>query len=148
MLDRDRYSYCLDQAAEASTSGRLEDALAWLDEAMRADPSGSEAHNTRGELLWDNGRAEEALHEFVCAIEMSPEQFQPRLNQIDLLIEAFEEIEEALDLADELLTHRLDRGVEAEVYYLKSKALFYLDDLDGALFLLRRAIQTDGETSV
>jgi predicted Zn-dependent protease with MMP-like domain len=35
--------------------------------------------------------------------------------------------------------------LQAEVYYLKSKALFYQDDLEGALFLVRRAAKAGGE---
>ena len=45
MLDRDRYWDCLDQAMEASSNGQTDEALAWLDEALRANPSGAEAHN-------------------------------------------------------------------------------------------------------
>jgi predicted Zn-dependent protease with MMP-like domain len=52
--------------------------------------------------------------------------------------------------ADELLAGqpelpRPDRMLQAEVYYLKSKALFYQDDLEGALFLVRRAAKAGGE---
>jgi len=42
----------------------------------------------------------------------------------------------------------LDRSTEAEVYYLKAKAVFYLDDLEGALFLTRRALKTGGEVPI
>jgi len=35
--------------------------------------------------------------------------------------------------------------LQAEVYYLKSKALFYQDDLEGSLFLVRRAAKAGGE---
>ena len=42
----------------------------------------------------------------------------------------------------------LDRATEAEVYYLKAKAVFYLDDLEGALFLVRRALKTGGEVAI
>ena len=62
--NKDRYWDCLDQAMEASYGGRVEEALAWLDEALRANPAGAEAHNGRGEILWDEGRVEEALYEF------------------------------------------------------------------------------------
>ena len=113
MLDRDRYWDCLDQAMEASSNGQPDEALAWLDEALRANPDGTEAHNSRGEILWDSGRHEEAL-----------------------------------ELADDLLQTSLEKPVEAEVYYLKAKALFYLDDLEGALFLLRRAIKLQGEVAI
>jgi predicted Zn-dependent protease with MMP-like domain/Tfp pilus assembly protein PilF len=148
MLDRDRYWDCLDQAMEASSNGQADEALAWLDEALRANPSGAEAHNSRGEILWDASRAEEALDEFERAIEADGEYQPAHLNRIEILIEEFQEHEEALDLADELLQGSLERPVEAEVYYLKAKALFYLDDLEGALFLLRRAIKIQGEVGI
>ncbi len=53
MKEKDRYWDCLDQAMEASHGGRNEESLAWLDEAQRAQPEGAEAHNGRGEILWD-----------------------------------------------------------------------------------------------
>ena len=34
--DKDRYWDCLDQAMEASHGGRTEEALAWLEEALKA----------------------------------------------------------------------------------------------------------------
>ena len=148
MLDPDRYWDCLDQAMEASSSGRVEEALAWLDEALLANPRGAEAHNGRGEILWDHSRCDEALREFSQALEADPELHAANLNGIEIRIEEFQEYEEALDLADDLLTSALEPGIEAEVYYLKAKAYFYLDDLDGALFLLRRAIQTHRDVPV
>jgi predicted Zn-dependent protease with MMP-like domain len=148
MLDRDRYWDCLDQAMQASSGGRVEEALAWLEEALRANPGGAEAHNGRGEILWDNGRFDEALREFSRAVEADPALHAAHLNRVEILIEEFQEYEEALELADALLATSLDRGIEAEIYYLKAKAFFYLDDLDGALFLLRRAIRTHGEVGV
>jgi predicted Zn-dependent protease with MMP-like domain/predicted negative regulator of RcsB-dependent stress response len=148
MLDRDRYGYCLDQADQARSGGRVDEALAWLEEALRAKPDGAEAHNRRGDIFWDNGRVEDALREFRRALEMDPGFLDARLNEIEILIEEFQEWEQSLDQADELLADSLDRETEAEIYYLKAKALFYLDDLEGALFLLRRAIQTNGEVPV
>jgi predicted Zn-dependent protease with MMP-like domain/predicted negative regulator of RcsB-dependent stress response len=145
MLDRDRYWDCLDQAQQASSGGRLEEALAWFDEALRANPDGAEAHNGRGEIFWDNGRVDEALREFERAIEMDAELQPGHLNRVELLIEEFQDQEEALASCDALLEAALDEPTEAEVYYLKAKALFYLDDLDGALFLLKRAIRTHPE---
>ena len=46
---------------EASHGGRTEEALAWLDEALLARPEGAEAHNGRGEILWDDAKIDEAL---------------------------------------------------------------------------------------
>jgi predicted Zn-dependent protease with MMP-like domain/Flp pilus assembly protein TadD len=148
--DKDRYWDCLDQAMEASHGGRIEEALAWLDEALRVQPDGAEAHNGRGEILWDDGRLDEALIEFDRAIQADPKFTASHLNRIEMLIEEFGEFATAVRLADDLLAGtpalpRPDRVLQAEVYYLKSKALFYQDDLEGALFLVRRAAKAGGE---
>ncbi len=148
--DKDRYWDCLDQAMEASHGGRMEEALAWLDEALRVHPDGAEAHNGRGEILWDDGRVDEGLIEFDRAVLADGKFTAAHLNRIELLIEEFGEFVTAVRLADELLSGtpalpRPDRVLQAEVYYLKSKALFYQDDLEGSLFLVRRAAKAGGE---
>jgi len=153
MNDKDRYWDCLDLAMEASHGGRTDEALAWLDEALKARPGGAEAHNGRGEILWDEGRAEEALYQFELAMQADANFLTAHLNRAELLIEEMGEFERAIQQCDRLLsgaedTPRLDRPTEAEVYYLKSKALFYLEDLEGALFLVRRAIKTAGDVAV
>ena len=151
--DKDRYWDCLDQAMEASHGGRTEEALAWLDEALKAHPDGAEAHNGRGELMWDEGRVDESLHEFERAAAADPKFAAAHLNRAELLIEELGEFSHALELCDELLSGRVelprpDRAFQAEVYYLKSKALFYLDDLEGAVFLVRRAIKAGADQPV
>ena len=138
---------------EASHGGRTDEALAWLDEALRAHPEGAEAHNGRGEILWDEARVEEALHEFERSIQADTKFITAHLNRAELLVEDLGEFEHAVQLCDQLLggdpdLPRLDRGTEAEVHYLKAKAVFYLDDLDGALFLVRRALKTSGEVAI
>jgi predicted Zn-dependent protease with MMP-like domain/predicted negative regulator of RcsB-dependent stress response len=153
MKNNDRYWDCLDLAMEASHGGRTDEALAWLDEALRAHPDGAEAHNSRGEILWDEGKSEEALHEFVRALQADPKFTTAHLNRAELLVEDLGEFEQALSLCDGLLSGdpdlpRLDRGTEGEVYYLKAKAAFYLDDLEGALFLVRRALKTAGDVAI
>jgi predicted Zn-dependent protease with MMP-like domain len=147
--DKDRYWDCLDQAMDASHRGRMEEALAWLDEALRAYPDGAEAHNGRGEILWDEGRIDEAVHEFERATQADSKFIAAHLNRIELMIEELGAYESALRLCDELLSGREDlprpeTSVQAEVYYLKAKALFYVDDLEGAIFLLRRANKAAG----
>jgi predicted Zn-dependent protease with MMP-like domain/Flp pilus assembly protein TadD len=153
MKNNDRYWDCLDQAMEASHGGRTDEALAWLDEALRAHPDGAEAHNGRGEILWDEGKIDEALYEFERSLQADPKFIAAHLNRAELLIEDLAEHEQAVHLCDELLSGhadlpRLDRGSEGEVYYLKAKAVFYLDDLEGALFLTRRALKTTGEMAI
>jgi predicted Zn-dependent protease with MMP-like domain len=151
--DKDRYWDCLDQAMEASHSGRVEEALAWLDEALRLHPSGAEAHNGRGEILWDEGLVDEALFELQSAITADPKFTAAHLNRVELLIEEFGEFELAFEHCDELLSGkpelpRPDRALQSEVYYLKAKALFYLDDLEGAVFLVRRALKASGDQPI
>jgi predicted Zn-dependent protease with MMP-like domain len=153
MKNNDRYWDCLDQAMEASHGGRTEEALAWLDEALRAHPDGAEAHNGRGEILWDEGRVDEALHEFERALLADPKFVTAHLNRAELLVEDLSEFDQSVALCDELLAGkpelpRLDRATEGEVHYLKAKAVFYLDDLEGALFLVRRGLKTAGEVAI
>ena len=85
--DKDRYWDCLDQAMEASHGGRTEEALAWLDEALRAHPDGAEAHNGRGEILWDEGKVDESLHEFERSLQADPKFITAHLNRAELLVE-------------------------------------------------------------
>jgi predicted Zn-dependent protease with MMP-like domain len=153
MKNIDRYWDCLDQAMEASHGGRTDEALAWLDEALAAHPDGAEAHNGRGEILWDEGRVDEALHEFARSLNADPKFTTAHLNRIELLVEDLGEFEQAIIYIDELLAGnselpRLDRGIEAEIHYLKAKAVFYLDDLEGALFLVRRGLKTSGDVAI
>lgn len=148
MLDRDRYNDCIEQALQARDGGRFDEALAWLEEALRAYPEGAEAHTRRGEIFWDEGRFEEALGEFHRALELDPGFVDAHMDRIEIMIEEFQESDRALELADGLLSRTLAREEEGELYYLKAKGLFYLDDLEGALFLLRRALQTNGEVPV
>ena len=157
MVDPERYWDCMDQAFECSSSGRFEEALRWLDEALRANPVGAEAYNGRGEILWDHldrfphqrrKHRDQALGDFTRAGEVDPDYFPAQLNHIEILVEEFQQFEKALQLADGMLRRSLDSGTEAEVYYLKAKALFYLDDLEGALFLLRRAIKAHAEVGI
>jgi len=150
MKDKDRYWDCLDQAIEASNGGRTDEALAWLDEALKVEPNGAEAHNSRGEILWDEGKFEDALYEFELATKADPKFLTAHLNRAELLIEDLGEYEQAIEQCDELLAGRSelakpDKATESEIYYLKSKSLFYMDDLEGALFLVRRALRTGGE---
>jgi predicted Zn-dependent protease with MMP-like domain len=138
---------------EASHRGRTEEALAWLDEALVARPDGAEAHNGRGEILWDEVRIDEALHEFERSIQADPKFATAHLNRIELLVEDLTEFEQAITLADEFLGGnpefpKLDRATQAEVHYLKAKAVFYLDDLEGSLFLVRRSLKTCGEIAI
>jgi tetratricopeptide (TPR) repeat protein len=103
MKNNDRYWDCLDQAMEASHGGRTDEALAWLDEALRAHPDGAEAHNGRGEILWDDGRVEEALYEFETSLKADPKFITAHLNRAELLVEDMGEYEQAVALCDELL---------------------------------------------
>ena len=96
MANNDRYWDCLDHAMEASHGGRTDGALAWLDEALRAHPDGAEAHNGRGEILWDEGRIEECLYEFEQAIGADPKFGTAHLNRIELLAEELGEFDSDL----------------------------------------------------
>lgn len=153
MKNRNRYWDCLDQAIDASYGGRADEALQWFDEALKADPSGAEAHNGRGEILWDAGRLEEALYAFEQAISVDAKFITAHLNRAELLIEDQGDYRRAMTLCDELLAGhrdlpRIERPVELELYYLKAKAYYYQGDLSGSLFLIRKALKVGGEVAL
>src|SRR3990172_12882552 len=104
MNDNDRYWDCLDQAMEGSHGGRTEEALQWLDEALKAHPHGAEAHNSRGEILWDEGKIEDSLREFDDSTRADPKFLAAHLNRIELFIEELARYEEALQEGDRLLS--------------------------------------------
>ncbi len=148
MLDSDRYWHCLDEAHEATSAGQADVALEWLEKALEHNPGGAEALNGRGEILWAQQRCEEALDDFARSADADPRIYAAHLNRVEILVEEVGDHETALEYADDLLAGSLESVVEAEVYYLKAKALFYLDDLEGALFLLRRALKAHGEVGI
>ena len=153
MKNRNRYWDCLDQAIDASYGGRADEALQWFDEALKADPEGAEAHNGRGEILWDAARIDEALYAFEQAIAVDAKFVTAHLNRAELLIEDLGEYARAMTLSDELLAGlqhlpRLERAVELELYYIKAKAFYYQGDLLGSLFLIRKALKVGGEIAL
>src|SRR4026208_690498 len=103
MKNNDRYWDCLDQAMEASHGGRTDEARSWVDEALRARADGAEAHNGRGEILWDDGRIEEALYEFETSLKADPKFITAHLNRAELLVEDMGEYEQAGALCDALV---------------------------------------------
>ncbi|MBW2713337.1 MAG: tetratricopeptide repeat protein, partial [Deltaproteobacteria bacterium] len=142
-----------DQAIDASYGGRADEALQWFDEALKADPEGAEAHNGRGEILWDGGRIDEALYAFEQSIAVDSKFVTAHLNRSELLIEDLGEYVRAMALCDELLAGhqhlpRVERAVELELYYLKAKAFYYQGDLSGSLFLIRKALKVGGEVAL
>ena len=75
MRDNDQYWDWLDRAMDAAHRGRTDEALVYLDKALQTHPAGAEAHNGRGEILWDEGKIHEALHELAAAQEAAtPEE--------------------------------------------------------------------------
>jgi tetratricopeptide (TPR) repeat protein len=142
------YQRYMQLADLACAEGRNDEALDWLEKALRANPSAAAARNIRGEILWDAARVDDALREFDAAIASQPDLDAAHLNRLELMIEELADYDASLSYADELLNAGLDARTQGEVFYLKAKALFYLEDLEGALFLLRRAVQMHGEEGV
>ena len=143
MKDKNRYWDCLDQAMEAEHGGRTDEALAWLDEALKAHPEGAEAHNSRGQILWDEGKVEEALAEFELAIKADPKLVLAHLNRAELLIEEFGAYDEAIAHCDRLLAGegelpRLDRSNEGQV-------LFEMGRFEESRRQLERAVSLEPE---
>ncbi|MEV4672479.1 MULTISPECIES: tetratricopeptide repeat protein [Actinomadura] len=70
-----------DRAVSAIGSGRFEDALRDLDEAIRLRPAYATAHHWRGIALTDSGRPAEALAAFEEAIRLNPSDVPSRFEK-------------------------------------------------------------------
>lgn len=63
------------------------------------------------------------------------------IKQLEHLVWEQGQHERGLQLADELLQHSLSPDDECSVFYAKAVAFWYLGNVPGALFMVRRAIK-------
>lgn len=86
-------------SALAYAQGRLEDALAFDDEAVRLEPKSALYHNSRGTTLNALGRYPEALEEFDEAVRLEPHEALYHHSR-GVVLKAMNRYEEALEELD------------------------------------------------
>lgn len=129
-----------ERASDASKSGRAEEAIEHLKNAIALYPSYLMAHNDLGAQLLAQGKLDEAAAEFRRAIQIDPKAFNPCLNLGIVLVQQrkFSEAAETLKTALTLQTN----SPPAILYH--GLALEGTNDLNGAERELKTAHDLGG----
>lgn len=125
-------------AAQLSYLNRQEDALALLDEAMRADPDYPPTLVSRGQLLTYLGRMDEARASFERCIRRAPEIAQAHwfLAHVGKATAADNHVQR---LREQLASPRAQAGERASLAFALHKELDDLGDVEGAWAALQQA---------
>ncbi len=116
--------------------GRLDDALAAYDRALRLRPDYADAHYNRGNVLRDMGRLDDALAAYDGALRLRPEHVETHNNRGNAL-QAIARLDDALSAYDTALSLRPDY---ADAHSNKLLALHYgAFDARGAIAAQARA---------
>lgn len=97
------FDECYRQALAAESAGKLQEALASVDQAIAADRDRDEGHQKRGEILWKLGRFEEARRSFAVAKRILKEKMGINENS---LAEMYRQANVQCDRAQESLDRR------------------------------------------
>jgi len=118
-------------------SGRLDEAKAQLESALRSRPDYANAHSNMGSLLQTQGRLSEAIDHFRQALAIEPRQFEVHFN-LGNALNAAERFEEAIDQFQQALAIKPE---SFESHNNLAVALGSLGRLDEATPHLRRALE-------
>ncbi len=124
-------------ASLLASEGKLDEAIAHFQEAVRLKPDHAKAHDSLGVALVRAGRTREAVEAFVRAVQLSPDDAGMRTNLAEALVlsgrgdEGLEEFDRALGLAP----------ADAQVHARLGSALAQLGRNDEARAQLEEALR-------
>lgn len=124
------------QARIAIVEGRLEDARAALEEAVRLRPNHAEANHLLGVVLGRLGRPREALTYLERAAGLSPNAFWPLVEQAQIYVD-LGEYDRAIAAAQQAIQRRSD---EPNAFALLAQAYMSTDQGEQAAAAWQRAI--------
>ena len=119
-----------------SELGRLDEALAALERAVKANPDAADAHNNRGHVLQRLGRNEDALECFERALALHP-NYVEALNNRGNALQGLRRLAEALSCYERALALRPGY---AEAHYNRGSALKQFGRHDDALAAFDKAL--------
>ena len=136
------------------TSGRLSEAIPYLETAVRIDPDSVPAHTDLGSALAKSGQLGQAIAQFEQAIELAPGAPVPHNNlggaliQAGRLQEAIAEFQVALRLDPNYAEARRNlaaaqAGSSTEFNLSRGMALLKAGDFSGAVMELESAVRVD-----
>ncbi len=126
-------------ALQHRDAGRMDLAVATLDEAITLQPGHAKLRSVRGSLQLEMGRPTEALADLEVAVELAPDDPLARTNRarayalFERADEALADLDRALELAPDLVAARFNRGT---LRYMRG-------DYPGALEDFARCIEAD-----
>jgi tetratricopeptide (TPR) repeat protein len=117
--------------------GRLDEAIAHCQKALRIDPNNPDAHNTLGVALFKKGRVEEAIGHYQEALRLEPSFAKAHFNFGEAL-ETQEKLDESISQYRQALQCSPDY---AEAHVNLANALRQQDKLDEAILHFQAALQ-------
>ncbi|KAJ2780486.1 TOM (translocase of outer membrane) complex component [Coemansia javaensis] len=119
-------------------TGKLEEAMATFDEAMKRFPQRSDLYNYYGEVLAEQGGSDNAISAFEKAVELDASNPLPYVNQAIALFQSRSDVDKALTLIQEAF--KVDAECELAVAAL-SQIYLQMGMFDESLDMLRRAVE-------
>ncbi|KAJ2687136.1 TOM (translocase of outer membrane) complex component, partial [Coemansia spiralis] len=117
--------------------GRLPDAMATFDDAMKRFPERSDLYNYYGEVLAEQGGSDSAISAFEKAAELDATNPLPYVNQAIALFQTGSDVERALELIQNAF--KVDAECELAVAAL-SQIYLQMGMFEDSLTMLRRAV--------
>jgi len=129
-----------ERASDASKSGKTDDAIAHLRNAIALYPSYLMAHNDLGAQLLEQGKLDEAAREFRLAVQIDSKAFNPRLNLGIVLVQE-RKFSDAVEMLKKAIA--LQPNSPAAILY-HGLALEGINDFNGAERELKTAHDLGG----
>ncbi|MFO0760444.1 MAG: tetratricopeptide repeat protein [Byssovorax sp.] len=127
------------EALDLGRKGRLEDALAVLDQAVKADPRNAGAWSNRANALSELGRHEDALHSAETALKIAPRSADTWGNKGRALAELGRH-SEALACFDKALSFDPKHAMS---WYNRGVSMWKDDDMMEAVHSFEKALEID-----
>jgi len=132
------------QAESLRTSGRPDEAIALLQQALKTNPSYAKTHNNLGCALRDKGQLAEATAEFERAIELNPEYILAH-NNLGVVLSEQKRFDEALKAFGMALTIAPDNRNTLEYLWQTGLSAGKMDEVLKVLLSIEQAGKANAE---
>jgi tetratricopeptide (TPR) repeat protein len=124
----DELSAHLDRGWELLAKGNLPAAEKSAREALVLEPESPEAQVLLGQIALQRGNPEKAMARFRKAIELDPDYAEPYLSAAEVALLELDDPEQALELAEEVVSRADDQAEYLDALLLKVEALLAMDE--------------------
>jgi tetratricopeptide (TPR) repeat protein len=124
----DEHAAHLDRGWELLGKGNLPAAEKSAREALVLEPESPDAQVLLGQIELQRGRPERAMSRFRKAIELDPDYAEPYLSAAEVALLELDDPEQALELAEEVVSRADDQSEYLDALLLKVEALLAMDE--------------------